>query len=69
MYDPPTYDDDVAKRAYVEGYECASMNGLILYCPYEESGHERDTTTEDELCYQWRKGFMDYSAKEEVTGA
>lgn len=32
--------------------------------PYKLSGHERDTTWEDECHYQWWSGFIDGSSND-----
>jgi hypothetical protein len=52
MSEDPLVDAfEAGKRAAREG-KCVNDN------PYQPSGHERETTHEDELHYQWFSGFM-----------
>lgn len=57
-YSSPT-DDDLGyyKKAYDLGYQAASSGLSEKDNPYPTSGHERDTTFDDELHYQWYSGF------------
>ena len=49
--------DEYQQRAFNEGYEACSKGKTLDDNPYEPSGHERDTTFEDELHFQWYSGF------------
>ncbi len=68
MYDPPTEKNWVMVYpliqsyvdAYEEGYQAAKQGKALEDNPYEESGHERDTTYSDEMNYWWYCGFVDY---------
>lgn len=68
MRDPQGDDDDVSydppenpyyAEAYRAGYLAGKSGDELEDNPYPGSGHERDTTFEDELQYQWQSGFMD----------
>lgn len=69
MFDPPTkenwvntgYCHSVYTETYTEGYEAAKSGLELSDNPYKESGHERDTTYEDEMNYYWYCGFSDFS--------
>lgn len=69
MYEPPSesewnythFFDASYKEAYDEGYEAAKSLEEESSCPYRESGHERDTTYQDELRYWWLNGYVDFS--------
>lgn len=71
MYDPPTKKNWVRtgrfskehRIAYDKGYEDAKAGKQYLN-PYKESGHERDTTFEDELNYYYYVGYYDENDKE-----
>jgi hypothetical protein len=60
-YSPPTQRDYPYLEPYLEAYELgykADAAGLKEDDnPYEESGHERDTTVSDECNYQWYRGY------------
>lgn len=60
-YNPPDDDqgDDGVRTAYEEGYEAAQL-GAAEVNPYTPSGHERDTTVEDERHYHWWLGYQHY---------
>jgi hypothetical protein len=52
MSEDPLVDAfEAGKRAAIAGLKLADN-------PYKESGHERETTPEDELYYQWFTGFL-----------
>lgn len=56
----PKYDGDIYTKAYDEGYEAASKGIKEDQNPYKPSGHERDTTIEDNQYYYWWLGWMDW---------
>jgi hypothetical protein len=68
MYDPPSetnwfYTGPFLKYiadAYNEGYQAAQNGEKEENNPYEESGHERDTTFEDDQQYWWWSGYNDF---------
>lgn len=70
MFDPPQedkwYSTDFFDESYVEeykkGYEHHQNGGRESDNPHRPSGHERDTTYEDELHYWWYKGFNDFES-------
>lgn len=77
MYDPPNekewvythFFDESYREAYDEGYEAAkkeTFESLDAVCPYQESGHERDTTYQDELHYWWFAGYEDFKEAPQV---
>jgi len=51
---------DFIKEAYDEGYEAAKAGKSEDDNPYELSGHERDTTYEDEMHFAWYNGWSSY---------
>ncbi len=57
QYDPP--DDESMKEAYYQGFVAAQQGKKKSCNPYKPSGHERDTTFEDELYYYWYSGHCD----------
>ncbi len=52
------YDED-----YDAGYQTAQNGGRAEDNPNRLSGHERDTTYEDEAHYQWYRGFEDFQSE------
>lgn len=64
MYDPPNKKEwgfsEIFVEAYHLGYEAARAGKDAEDNPYTPSGHERDTTFEDELYYHWYVGFSDF---------
>jgi len=56
-YDPP--EDELLKEAYDNGYEAYRKGKSENDNPYKQSGHERDTTFDDERHFQWTVGFWD----------
>jgi len=72
MYDPPRKDHwhSVSRFtepfivAYDKGYLAAKEGKNQNDNPYDESGHERDTTFQDMLHEQWYSGFNDYEGDE-----
>ncbi len=59
MYEPPEKEDDpfgFFKEAYDAGYN-AALEGKKYKNPYKLSGHERDTTFDDELHQQFYNGY------------
>ena len=65
MYNPPSknnwcfsnYFSDSYREAYDEGYAAAKAGKKEEENPHKLSGHERDTTFDDELHYWWWSGF------------
>lgn len=55
----PQYPDDPLVRAYRLGYEAAQRGEVDAANPHEPSGHERETTFQDELHYHWWLGHKD----------
>lgn len=56
------------KEQYDEGFKHSMQGGKESDNPYKPSGHERDTTFEDERHYQWYSGFWDgYEEKTKLT--
>jgi len=68
MYDPPDKKESGFSEMFVEayhlGYEAAKNDELVDDNPYVLSGHERDTTFEDELHYHWYVGYSDFEEGE-----
>ena len=72
IYDPPSETnwvyvhsfDKTYAEAYDEGQNSARCGHPPESCPYRESGHERDTTYQNELNYWWHHGFEDYTREE-----
>lgn len=59
MYRPPDKEEDefgFFKEAYDAGYKAAQA-GESYKNPYKESGHERDSTFDDELHYYYYTGY------------
>jgi hypothetical protein len=56
--DPSPGDED-ERRAYEQGVQAALSGGSEGDNPYPASGHERETTRDDELRYRWWSGFTD----------
>ena len=56
-WSPPEDKSEEFQEAYRQGYQ-AGREGGGKKNPYPESGHERETTYEDELHYQWYSGHM-----------
>lgn len=50
---------------YNHGYNEAK-EGKLYTPPYEESGHERDTTYHDELNYWYYSGYYSYEENNET---
>lgn len=59
MFDPPN-EEGRFRDAYLLGWEAAKRGWRLDKNPYTPSGHERDTTFEDELHYQWYRGHEDF---------
>jgi hypothetical protein len=59
-YDPPKTTDKYFLEAYNLGYYAAKEGKSERANPYNLSGHERDTTFENELNFQWYSGWGDY---------
>jgi hypothetical protein len=59
-YEPPTEDDSFSwetyKKYYDKGFNDAK-NGLDYHELFKPSGHERDTTWEDEMNYWYYSGW------------
>ena len=51
-------EDDI--YYYTEGYDAAIAGKTLDDNPHKESGHERDTTFEDEAHFRWYQGWCDY---------
>lgn len=70
-YNPPSktnwhstgWFSDSYKEMYDRGYNEAK-DGKEYNEPYEESGHERDTTYADELNYWYYSGYHSYAKKD-----
>lgn len=68
MFEPPSETNwcythtfhEIYAQEYAAGYKGAQEGLSLEDNPNKESGHERDTTLEDELHYWWYKGFTDY---------
>jgi hypothetical protein len=62
MFNPPQrrYKKDPLVGAYIDGYFAAKKKKPLEENPYKPSGHERDTTFDDERHYQWYRGWMDF---------
>ena len=52
-------------KIYNEGYHAAENGKKLKNNPHKSSGHERDTTFDDEKHYWWDEGFDDYFIKGE----
>ena len=67
MYEPPSQNNWVCTHhfdaeyalAYHNGYNAAKDGLSLKNNPYKPSGHERETTYNDELHYWWYSGFID----------
>lgn len=57
MYDP-------FKKAYNQGKRAGKRGKSLDANPYKPSGHERDTTFDDECHYQWYPGWIDAETDE-----
>jgi hypothetical protein len=68
VYDPPSETNWVytgpflkyTAKCYNEGYQAAQNGEPEESNPYKESGHERDTTFEDDQRYWWWSGYNDF---------
>lgn len=56
--------DKYLQEAYDEGYQAAKDGLDETENPWELSGHERDTTYQDEMHYAWYSGWEDYNFNE-----
>lgn len=56
---------DYFQQAEEEGRKAALAGATESDNPYEESGHERDTTFDDECHYRWWRGFIHAHDEEE----
>lgn len=55
----PKYSGDPLPAAYDAGREAAGEGRTEDDNPHQPSGHERDTTFDDELHFNWYQGFWD----------
>lgn len=56
-FDPPIYD--FLYQCYLNGFVCCYKRGSEDDNPYVPSGHERDTTFDDQKHYYWYSGYWD----------
>jgi hypothetical protein len=64
MYNPDRVED-VFRDAYIEGYNDASIGQDFQDEKYPGSGHERDTTFQDELAFAYYCGQTDWEDTDE----
>jgi hypothetical protein len=53
-------EEAMFKKVYDAGYNAAKSGLSPTENPYKPSGHERDTTLDDELHMEWETGYEDY---------